>query len=213
MTHQIGVQIAGNLRGNVSKIFGELISLLEVNYRGPKWTRKLAYSKDEFFVPENLYIVATMNTADKSLVQIDAALRRRFAFAELLPNPSVLDLPQFSKAKKYKIILENLNKKILEGRKEFRDKQVGHSYFLKMENDEDVQFIFKYEIIPLLQDYFYYDYDILREILGTSIIMKNEDRLHDDIFEAKNANQFVEKLKNALSTSKKAKNENTPPQN
>ena len=101
----------------------------------------------------------------------------------------------------------------MEGRKEFRDKQVGHSYFLKMENDEDVQFIFKYEIIPLLQDYFYYDYDILREILGTSIIMKNEDRLHDDIFEAKNANQFVEKLKNALSTSKKAKNENTPPQN
>ena len=69
----------------------------------------------EIFVPENIYIIGTMNTADKSLVQIDAALRRRFAFAELLPNPSVLDSPQFSKARKYKNILENLNKKILEG--------------------------------------------------------------------------------------------------
>ena len=185
-------------RGNISKILGELISLLEVKYRGPEHIRTLAYSKKEFFIPENLYIIGTMNTADKSLVQIDAALRRRFAFVELLPNPSVLDLPEFSKAKKYKNILENLNKKILKGRKEFRDKQVGHSYFLDMETDEDVQFIFKYEIIPLLQDYFYYDYGILREIIGDFIIMKDEDRLNEEIFESKNASKFVETIKKEL---------------
>jgi 5-methylcytosine-specific restriction protein B len=192
-------------RGNISKILGELISLLEVDYRGPKYSRILAYSKEPFFVPKNIYVIGTMNTADKSLVQIDAALRRRFAFAELLPDPSVLDKPKFVKARKYKSILEELNYKILSGRKEFRDKQVGHSYFLKLETDEDVQFMFKHEIIPLLQDYFYYDYDILREILGESIIMKNEDRVVDEIFEADNASQFVETLKIALGKSQNSR--------
>jgi len=160
-------------RGNIPKIFGELISLIEQDKRSPKNTLKLAYSKDDFFVPENLYIIGTMNTADKSLVQMDEALRRRFGFEELMPNANLLDKRP---ASKYKEILVKLNNKIVdtpERMKQYRDKQIGHSYFWDIKDDEDLQFVIKYQIIPLLQDYFYDDYEQIKIILGKKIIGKD----------------------------------------
>ena len=169
-------------RGNIPKIFGELISIVEHDKRGPTNTLKLAYSKKDFFVPENLFIIGTMNTADKSLVQMDEALRRRFGFEELMPNADLLDkryeelsVPK-SDAADYKHILEKLNDKIVEGedrKRQNRDKQIGHSYFWDIKNDHRLRFAIKYQIIPLLQDYFYDDYEQIKTVLGSKIIGKD----------------------------------------
>ena len=176
-------------RGNISKIFGELISLIESDKRGKDPVR-LAYSKNEFSVPKNLFIIGTMNTADMSLVQVDTALRRRFGFIELMP---VLDQVKNST---YRKILKNLNEKIRE-EKNMRDRQVGHSYFMFMKSDADLQFDFKYKIIPLLQDYFYYDYQKLAGILGKQIINEKEQKPNDDYLD-KNPDRFVKALEEHL---------------
>ena len=182
-------------RGNIPKIFGELISLIENDKRGPNNSLKLVYSKENFFVPKNLYIIGTMNTADKSLVQMDEALRRRFAFEELMPDAALLD---DRPARKYKEILVLLNKRIVntkERMKQYRDKQIGHSYFWNMEDDEDLRLVIKYQIIPLLQDYFYDDYEEIKTILGNEIIgpdnrpsylldQGNETKLKDAMLDA-----------------------------
>jgi hypothetical protein len=154
-------------RGNISKIFGELITLIEKDKRN-NLSINLAYSKKEFSIPDNLYIIGTMNTADKSLIQMDTALRRRFTFMELMPD---YELPQIDrKIGKINLakLLEELNKKIRN--QNLRDKQIGHSYFMNITNISELQRVFKYEIIPLLQDYFYDDYALLEKILGKKII-------------------------------------------
>ena len=160
-------------RGNISKIFGELITLLENDKRGDEVT--LPYSKKLFSVPKNLYIIGTMNTADRSLVHIDAALKRRFGQYELMPDYSILD----SKIDKIHlgILLENINQKIINAG--FRDNQIGHSYFMNDGNSittkEELQFAFAYDIVPLLKDNFYDDDKILRDILGDGFIDENRD--------------------------------------
>jgi len=136
-------------RGNISKIFGESISLIEKDKRGTL-NLQLAYSKDAFTVPENVYIIGTMNTADRSLIQIDAALRRRFAFYELMPKPELLT--EVIEGISLQKLLEEINKRITEAG--LREKQVGHSYLMDIQNLEDLQFAFANEIVPLLQDYF-----------------------------------------------------------
>lgn len=173
-------------RGNISKIFGELITLIEDDKR-EKHSLYLAYSKKSFSVPKNLYILGTMNTADKSLVQIDTALRRRFAFVELMPN---YDLPELELKidvkieekfvqKSLKELLYKLNTQIR--KRNIRDKQIGHSYFLKIKNMTDLQFVFRYEIIPLFQDYFYDNYETLADILGNKIISKSTMSIDEDV--------------------------------
>ena len=176
-------------RGNIPKIFGELITLLEDDKRN-KLYLNLAYSKKPFTVPENLYILGTMNTADKSLVQIDTALRRRFAFVELMTK---YDLPQLEfkinvkdkedkiSKKSLKQLLEKLNE-ILR-KKNLRDKQIGHSYFLKVKNVEDLKFVFRYEIIPLLQDYFFGEFDKLADVLGDKFISNDQMEINENVFE------------------------------
>lgn len=156
-------------RGNISKIFGELITLIEGDKRIGEENEiivTLPYSGDKFGVPSNLYIVGTMNTADRSIALLDIALRRRFVFEEVMPSYDLLNglMDNINLAK----ILENLNKKIeitLD-----RDHQLGHSFFLKVKNDTDkiakLHQVWYQEIIPLLQEYFYNDYDKLRQILG-----------------------------------------------
>jgi len=170
-------------RGNIPKIFGELITLIEEDKRGEeKYALTLAYSQDSFFVPKNLLIIGTMNTADKSLMQMDDALKRRFVFEELMPDTEALreefDRNGVSDGEKYAKILEKINEKIIgkgeEDKKQrkiqFRDKQIGHSYFWFVKSDEHLQNVIKYDIIPLLQDYFYGDYDEIRKVLGKKII-------------------------------------------
>lgn len=163
-------------RGNISKIFGELITLIEQDKR-EELSINLAYSQKKFTVPKNLYIICTMNTADKSLVQMDAALRRRFAFMELMPKYDLIDRKVGSVH--LGRLLKTLNDKI---RKEnLRDKQIGHSYFMGITNQKELQLVFKYEIIPLLQDYFYDDYNLLEKILGKKIISTNDMSVKDII--------------------------------
>ena len=176
-------------RGNISKIFGELISLIENDKRlGARSEMKvnLAYSKKEFAVPQNVFIIGTMNTSDRSLVQIDLALRRRFGFVEFMPDYSKIqkEVDGFSLA----TLLENLNKLVLKHHRN-REQQIGHTYFMNdkhpMDNISDIKFAFETEIIPLLQEYFYDDYNKLVEVLGPSFIdiQKQEIRnLTDDEF-------------------------------
>ena len=132
-------------RGNISKIFGELITLIEEDKRD-KYEVTLPYSKEPFKVPSNLYIIATMNSTDKSIATIDIALRRRFTFLKMKPN---LELVKDSEAKELMQVLNQyISKKIGE------DYMLGHSYFM---GDIDLEFVKEYKIKPLLEEYFYAD--------------------------------------------------------
>ena len=194
-------------RGNIPKILGELITLIEEDKRNEKYALSLAYSQDEFFVPENLCIIGTMNTADKSLMQMDDALKRRFVFEELMPDTTSLlehlNKEKVADAEDYKKILDRINEKILgkgttdaeQKMKQFRDRQIGHSYFWKVKNNENLQSVIKYDIIPLLQDYFYGDYNEIRNILGGEIISEN-NRPTDLVTDQSKANDLkIELLK------------------
>ncbi len=150
-------------RGNISKIFGELITLLEVDKRKGKENEIeviLPYSKEKFSVPDNLYIIGTMNTADRSIGYIDYALRRRFAFISIKADKSAIEnyydnknsdckdkaINLFDKIEK--LIKENINEEF-----EANDIMIGHSYFMA-QNFEELQNKFEYEIKPLLLEYF-----------------------------------------------------------
>jgi len=169
-------------RGNISKIFGELITIIENDKRGDEVT--LSYSGKKFSVPENVYVIGTMNTADQSLTQIDAALKRRFSTVEVMPNSSILEklieqsgiglvgLPK---------LLDKINDKIRVHRT--RHNQIGHSYFMHDDNVIDsikeLQFVFATDVIPLLQDYFYADEDALKDVLNNQFIDWGDDETGD----------------------------------
>ncbi len=166
-------------RGNVSKIFGELITLIESDKRKEEYQVTLPYTKKLFWIPENLFIIGTMNTADRSIAQLDTALRRRFAFEELMPNSELLE-PQKIDGISLKDLLDELNSRIRSEGVQFRDKQIGHSYFMKIKNIEDLRITFAVEIVPLLQDYFYQNYKKLEEkILNSDFIDSTKDEIKD----------------------------------
>lgn len=149
-------------RGNISKIFGELITLIEDDKRlgaENELKAKLPYSGSLFGVPSNLYILGTMNTADKSIALVDVALRRRFRFVELMPDYGMLQSP-------YAEILREMNRRIC--LRKDRDHQIGHSYLMKVADDAQFNQVFADRIIPLLQEYFVNDWDGLRFVLGES---------------------------------------------
>ena len=139
-------------RGNISKIFGELITLIEEDKRDTLEVT-LPYSKKPFKIPSNLYIIGTMNSTDKSIALIDIALRRRFTFLKMKPKADLIDYPPARE------IFENLNKRIEE------NYQLGHSYFMKIQDEDDLEFILEYKIKPLLEEYFYGDENSLNEVL------------------------------------------------
>lgn len=145
-------------RGNISKIFGELITLIEEDKR-ENLSVSLPYSKETFSVPSNLFIIGTMNTADKSIALLDVALRRRFIFIEMPPKLELI------KDEKSKSLIEQINSIIIENRS--KDLQIGHAYFLQGKKPE---FIFKYQIRPLLEEYFYGE--DLKEVFRNTEIQK-----------------------------------------
>ena len=162
-------------RGNVSAIFGELITLLEEDKRkGNKEHTEavLPYSGDKFSVSNNVYIIGTMNTADRSVEALDTALRRRFSFVEMQPNPEILSEVENVDLSK---LLETINKRIevlID-----KDHQIGHSYFIGIQNIVDLQRTFKDKIIPLLEEYFYGDFGKIGLVLGGAFIESVENEI------------------------------------
>lgn len=163
-------------RGNISKIFGELITLIEPTKRkGAKEAMEatLPYSNVPFGVPNNVYLIGTMNTADRSIAIMDTALRRRFQFEEMMPNPQVLRNIGADKVVEGDVeldvaeMLEVINKRI-----EYlfdREHTIGHAFFTDLKDEPTVQklaSIFMKSVIPLLQEYFYEDYSKIRMCLG-----------------------------------------------
>ncbi|EAK1809027.1 McrB family protein [Campylobacter jejuni] len=175
-------------RGNVSKIFGELITLIEPSKRiGEKEELKvtLPYSGKEFGVPKNVYIIGTMNTADRSITSLDTALRRRFEFIEMMPDVSKLSMD--CEGINLQELLKAINTRI-----EYlldREKTIGHAFFISVENLEDLKKVFKNKITPLLQEYFYNDYALIDAVLNKNgmleISVENKDYL-------KNMTEFIE---------------------
>ena len=169
-------------RGNISKIFGELITLLEPSKRLGETEElkiRLPYSGEEFGVPKNLYILGTMNTADRSIALLDIALRRRFNFIEMPPKYNLL---KTINCKEGEINLQDLLKAI-NTRIEFlldKDHLIGHSYFINIKTFEDLKEVFRNSIMPLLQEYFYDDFEKIRVVLNIdekdkdSFIIKKE---------------------------------------
>ena len=150
-------------RANISKVFGELITLIEEDKRWGEVNETCAtlQSGDVFAVPNNLYIVGTMNSADKSISLIDAALRRRFDFVEQKPDPELVD------NKKLKDILTNMNKKLAE-ELDSTDLLIGHSYFMH-KSESELPLVLNNNIIPLLYEYFYDNKKKVASVLDYSI--------------------------------------------
>ena len=168
-------------RGDIAKIFGELITLLENDKRLSEENElivKLPLSGDSFAVPPNLYIIATMNTADRSIALLDVALRRRFGFIEMKPDFGLFreqylekNRAALTKNKVYESLALSIDKTEIVNRKISADKsigidrQIGHSFFFKIKNPEDLIMVWKYEILPLLEEYCYGDYSKINRIL------------------------------------------------
>lgn len=155
-------------RGDVSKIFGELITLIEEDKRiGNKYQIKitLPYSKEPFGVPNNLYIIGTMNTADRSIALLDTALRRRFDFEEIMPRPELLG-GKVVEGINLQTLLTRINERITN--KYDRDHQIGHSYLMGVNTKEQLERAYKNRILPLLNEYFYNESKTVAEILNCS---------------------------------------------
>lgn len=186
-------------RGNISSIFGELITLLEEDKRSGQNEEievVLPYSKESFKVPSNLYIIGTMNTADRSVEALDTALRRRFSFTEVAPDSKLLEDKEIEEIALEKL-LQTINDRI-----EIlidKDHKIGHSYFLTIETLDDLKQTFKNKVIPLLEEYFFGDYGKIGLVLGSAFIELEEDR--NKVSFAKN---FTEKYEDAENLREKA---------
>ncbi|MDA1347227.1 MAG: HTH domain-containing protein, partial [Crenarchaeota archaeon] len=186
-------------RGNISKVFGELITVIEKDKRGSDHKVTLPYSKESFSVPKNVYVIGTMNTADRSIAKIDTALTRRFGRREIMPDSSVL---------KNKIVdginltelLDKLNNKILEISS--RERQIGHSYLmdgdLPIDNISDLRLAFLYDIIPLLKELTFDDDENLRNIIGDHFIDPKTKTIKEDLTKTDEA--FLKEMESFLNS-------------
>ena len=160
-------------RANIAKVLGELITLIEDDKRigsENEVSVVLPYSKETFAVPENLYILGTMNTSDRSIALLDIALRRRFTFFEMMPEPNLLT--EVIDGLALNSLLKGLNDRIsvvLD-----RDHQIGHSYFMGVMDTDHLRFVWYNRVLPLLQEYFYNDYRRLRAVIGAGFVLETQ---------------------------------------
>lgn len=163
-------------RANVPRVFCELMTVLESDKRDSPLL--LPTSGKSFLMPSNVFFIGTMNTADRSIRTLDAALRRRFAFVELMPDPSALSGAVVD-GLALDVFLEELNRRI--ATTAGREKQVGHSFFLThdraAETAEQLAHVMQLEVIPLLQEIAFDDYAQLRRYLGKDLVSADEQRL------------------------------------
>jgi len=184
-------------RGDIPRIFGELLTVIEKDKRGKSIL--LSVSGTPFYVPDNLYVIGTMNTADRSIALLDTALRRRFGFIELMPDIAVLE-NSVVESIPLGLWLAALNSKICEhiGR-DARNLQIGHSYFL--ENGKPISSFNKFarviqdDILPLIEEYCYEDYDTINKILGKSFVDEINQRIHADLFDPAKKDDLIQALK------------------
>ncbi|MBF7043666.1 McrB family protein, partial [Campylobacter volucris] len=175
-------------RGNVSKIFGELITLIEPSKRIGELEElkvRLPYSGEEFGVPKNVYIIGTMNTADRSIASLDTALRRRFEFIEMMPDVSKLSTN--CEGVNLQELLKAINTRI-----EYlldREKTIGHAFFINTKDLDGLKNVFQNKIIPLLQEYFYNDYALIDAVLNKNGMLEKQDINNNYL---KNMTEFTE---------------------
>lgn len=183
-------------RGNVSQIFGELITLIEQDKRinqNESLEITLPYSKQKFGVPDNLYIIGTMNTADRSVEALDTALRRRFSFEEMPPKYDLAELQNSVYGFQSFEIVEVINRrieKLLD-----RDHAIGHSYFLNKDEDSLIETFYRC-VIPLLQEYFFGDYEKMGLILGKGFVQLDKSTDATDVFadfDTESAQDYMDK--------------------
>ena len=171
-------------RGNIAKIFGELITLIEPSRRldAEEETKiTLTYSQKPFGVPKNLYLIGTMNTADRSIQLLDAALRRRFTFIEMMPDPEHEDISENAEGVNCRKILKAMNGRITALIN--REHQIGHTYLRNVDTVAELSRVFQDEIFPLLQEYFFEDWSKIRAVLGGNDFVRELDapRLPDSL--------------------------------
>ena len=200
-------------RGNISKIFGEMITLIEDTKREGKMEQVsavLPYSGELFSVPSNVYILGTMNTADRSIALMDTALRRRFQFVEMMPDTDILKNVTVEGVE-IAPILKKINERIT-----FlydREHTIGHAFFIKLIGSPNINTlgsIFERSIIPLLQEYFYEDYQKIQLVLGdnhkvdvSTKFIKDEEVKVAEIFKG-DANDIMDLPEKKYTINKKA---------
>ncbi|UZE94439.1 McrB family protein [Alkalimarinus alittae] len=180
-------------RGNISKIFGELITLIEPSKRAGQpesLTIRLPYSNEPFSVPNNLHIIGTMNTADRSLAMMDTALRRRFDFVEMMPDYGVLNGTEVCGVDLAEL-LKSMNDRI-----EYlydREHMLGHAFFIPVKEaalehkQEELISVFKNKVIPLLEEYFYEDWAKIRLVLGDNQKNDTDHQFVTEVTDARGA--------------------------
>ena len=161
-------------RGNVSRVFGELITLLEEDKRlGAKQELRvqLPYSREEFGVPKNVYVYGTMNTADRSVEALDSALRRRFEFREI--EPDATHIPHDAEDVRLQNIFLTINARLVKLLD--REHRIGHAWLMNLDSLSSVKNAFKVKIIPLLMEYFIGDVSKVRLVLGNAFVKKESN--------------------------------------
>jgi len=172
-------------RGDIPRIFGELLTLLEMDKRG--MVVNLPTSGDPFSVPSNVFVIGTMNTADRSIALLDTALRRRFGFVELMPDYDLLQelvLDSFPVGEWLKLLNASIRKRL---GNDGRNLQIGHAYFLHngkpIPDAGTFAKVLQEDVIPLLEEYFYDAPDHLPHLLGNAVVDQREQRIADHLFE------------------------------
>ena len=184
-------------RGDAPRIFGELLTLLEGDKRGRVHVT-LPVSGERFTVPQNVRILATMNTSDRSVALLDAALRRRFGFVELLPDPEVLGAATLAGVSLAALLVE-VNRRLVDTLgPRARDLQIGHSYFMRdgqpLTSVRQLKDAFQYDILPLIQEYCADDPDALARVLDERLYDRDRMRMARTPFAAGGDDLFVQAL-------------------